>query len=363
MLALLKIGYLWLVGNLTLAVVVSAVVVLSVGGLIFLATIPSVGGPVMDSEDNISPENEQQVVQLDELSDQETIDSESQDENFPDSIESVDIPSVEGMEATEARGLITSLGLRYVFETPSESCLKGEREEGYYEALYTEPRAGASVYVGTPIGLYICWVSTAEKEPTVVIVQPEEPVIVTIQPGTFDNKYFPVRLGAIWKYRVEPLNSWDNTHSLEITELSNSVGTGLWLWPSSDGTYHSLNPTLENRSDGLQLGYLGVDILPHELALGLEWTYESSNYSQQARAASSMTTITVPAGVFEAICITYTSSWVSVSNPNAYWPFSGTACYVEGVGLILEEVHSMRPNDEDVRIRTWELIDYSIPNK
>lgn len=70
----------------------------------------------------------------------------------------VSVPSVEGMTGPEARELVVSRGLRYVLEVPSEDCRRGDREEGYYEALYTDPDTGATVEAGTPIALYVCWV-------------------------------------------------------------------------------------------------------------------------------------------------------------------------------------------------------------
>ena len=77
-----------------------------------------------------------------------------------DQLTLVSIPPVEGMTGPQARDLLVSVGLSVFLEVPSEDCRQGDRVDGYYEALYAEPRAGTSVDVGTPIGLYVCWVST-----------------------------------------------------------------------------------------------------------------------------------------------------------------------------------------------------------
>lgn len=90
----------------------------------------------------------------------------------------VTIPSVEGMTGPEAHDFIESLGLRVVNEYAEGDCRRKEGE-GNFEARYTDPPEGSSVEAGTPIGLYVCWISSTPAQ-----ANTPEPTKVSVQPNT-----------------------------------------------------------------------------------------------------------------------------------------------------------------------------------
>jgi len=190
------------------------------------------------------------------------------------------------------------------------------------------------------------------------------------QPSACRNhRYFPLRLGAHWEYLWESdfPGSISEIERYEVTELNVDHGTTaerrVWLaLPPLDIPEENSEVPFRCYDTGITTP-LGVGYMPYDLTRGLAWSdpFSTQEVREELQAADNLATITVPAGTFEALCITIKWTSPSSPSPDSYYPSSGQSCYAEGIGLVYEEYTAIRPRDGDTTNDALRLVSYTIP--
>ena len=184
-------------------------------------------------------------------------------------------------------------------------------------------------------------------------------------PRMCTHRFFPVTVGATWDYRLYSINrGGDNSDGEEvgvfrqrIDEVTTEYSAGLYWNIAIDPTqwFQQLNYECDSFGMHVSIGPNSFFYLPYELFPGMSWQDEQEYYPVQYQAAEETTTVSVPAGTFEVLCITKTYLYETSPPPFNYL----VACFAEGVGEVTEEWWGN--NDlEDLR---WELLSYSIPTE
>jgi len=213
---------------------------------------------------------------------------------------------------------------------------------------------------------------TSTSVPTNTPYPTATPMPAEPQPSACRNlRYFPLRLGANWEYLWESPNpgSISQIERYDVTELSVDHGTTavriLTLALPPDIPDQNLEVPFSCYDTGITTP-LGIGYMPYDLMQGLTWTNpfpRQIDEREQLQTADSLATITVPAGTFEALCITFNRTYTSYPKPEVYYRSSGQSCYVEGVGLVYEKYTVIRPRDGDTLTEVLQLVSYTIPTQ
>ena len=243
-------------------------------------------------------------------------------------------------------------------------------EQGQPQPAVTQPTEITSVGAEpTVVGQTAENVGPTNPEPTA------PPTVEPVPAQMCTHRFFPTGVGTTFDYRASFFN---RGASLQYPERGNEIGIFrqridevtadhiIVLYWNLAVDPVELSHRGSNRCDsfGMQVGIGpgGLFYLPYELAPGMSWQDENEYDPVQFQSADEMTTISVPAGIFEVLCVTKTYMYATPPLPGSATGSFFTwlrACFAEGVGEVTEEWHSTFPRDDS----QWELVSYSIPTE